>query len=103
VHTPLKVLDFDGPKVNFPKYDYLPWKSLGHFPGSLGRYMWFERQTPVLTTELKEDLPASLAPLEKLQDVIGTLVKLELKQKRADHLEPENRVVQVTPPPLKTH
>ncbi len=84
IHTPLKVLDFDGPKVTFPKYDYLPWKSLGHFPGSLGRYMWFERRTPVLTTELKEDLPASLLPLEKLQDVIGTLVKIEIKPRRAD-------------------
>lgn len=93
VHTPLKVLDFDGPKVTFPKYDYLPWKSLGHFPGSLGRYMWFERQTPVLTTELKEDLPASLAPLEKLQDVIGTLVKIELKPKRAE-AQQQNQVVQ---------
>lgn len=93
VHTPLKVLDFDGPKVKFPKYDYLPWKSLGHFTGSLGRYMWFERQTPVLTMELKEDLPQTLAPLEKLQDVIGTLVKLELKSKRADLEEEKKRVV----------
>lgn len=95
IHTPLKVLDFDGPKVTFPKYDYLPWKSLGHFPGSLGRYMWFERQTPVLTTELKEDLPATLAPLEKLQDVIGTLVKIEIKPKRADHQE-SKQVVNTT-------
>jgi len=84
VHTPLKVLDFDGPKVTFPKYDYLPWRSLGHFPGSLGRYMWFERQTPVLTTELREDLPSTLAPLEKLQDIIGTLVKIEIKPRNAE-------------------
>lgn len=84
IHTPLKVLDFDGPKVTFPKYDYLPWKSLEHFPGSLGRYMWFERQVPVLTTELNERLPPTLLPLERLQDVIGTLVKIELKSKRAD-------------------
>lgn len=95
VHTPLKVLDFDGPKVTFPKYDYLPWKSLGHFPGSLGRYMWFERQTPVLTTELKEDLPASLAPLERLQDVIGTLVKIELKPRKAE-LQETKQVVNTT-------
>lgn len=78
VHTPLKVLDFDGPKVSPPpKFDYLPWKSLGNYPGSLGRYMWFERQTPVLTMELKENLPPNLAPFEKLQDIIGSLVKLE--------------------------
>lgn len=81
VHTPLKVLDFDGPKVSPPpKYDYLPWRSLGNYPGSLGRYMWLERQTPVLTMELKENLPPNLAPFEKLQDIIGTLVKLETAQ-----------------------
>lgn len=78
IHTPLNVLDFDGPRVNPPKYDYLPWKSLGHFPGSLGRFMWFERQTPVLTLELKPDLPDHLETFEKLQDVIGTLVKVEI-------------------------
>lgn len=78
IHTPLNVLDFDGPKVTPPRFEYLPWKSLGHFPGSLGRYMWFERKTPVLTAELKEGLPTSYAPFERLQDVIGTLVKLEI-------------------------
>ncbi len=78
IHTPLNVLDFDGPKVKPPPFDYLPWKSLGHFPGSLGRYMWFERKTPVLTAELKDGLPTSYKPFEKLQDVIGTLVKLEI-------------------------
>jgi protein MpaA len=96
VHTPLKVLDFDGPKVTFPKYDYLPWRSLGHFTGSLGRYMWFERQTPVLTMELKEDLPQSLAPLEKLQDVIGSLVKLELKAKQAELQTEEKKIVKTS-------
>ena len=78
VHTPLEVLDYDGPKVQHPpKFDYLPWKSLGNYPGSLGRYMWLERQTPVLTMELTGSLPPNLAPFEKLQDIIGTLVKFE--------------------------
>lgn len=77
IHTPLKVLDFDGPRVPPPKFDYLPWKSLGHYPGSLGRYLWHERKTPVLTTELKEDLPKTSKPLVELQDVIGHLVSLE--------------------------
>ena len=83
VHTPLKVLDYDGPKVKPPKYDYLPWKNLGHFPGSLGRYMWFERKTPVLTMELKEDLPATTQPIMQLQDIIGFLVSLDLSPKDA--------------------
>lgn len=77
IHTPLNVLDFDGPRVRPPKYDYLPWKSLGHFPGSLGRYLWFERQKPVLTMELKSELPQRLDTFERLQDLIGTLVKFE--------------------------
>lgn len=85
VHTPLKVLDFDGPKVSPPpKFDYLPWRSLGNYPGSLGRYMWFERQTPVLTMELKENLPPNLAPFEQLQDIIGSLVKLETGKKKEE-------------------
>ncbi|KHD88702.1 MAG: carboxypeptidase [Bdellovibrio sp. ArHS] len=85
VHTPLKVLDFDGPKVAPPpKFDYLPWKSLGNYPGSLGRYMWLERQTPVLTMELKESLPPNLSPFEKLQDIIGSLVKLETGKTKAN-------------------
>lgn len=77
IHTPLKVLDYDGPKVKPPKFDYLPWKSLGTYPGSLGRYMWYERKTPVLTMELREDLPNSNDPWLKLQDIIGVLVGLE--------------------------
>jgi hypothetical protein len=78
IHTPLSVLDFDGPKVKPPAFPYLPWKSLGHMPGSLGRYMWHERQTPVLTAELHQGMPSSLKPFDQLQDVIGTLVKLEI-------------------------
>lgn len=80
VHTPLKVLDFDGPRVKPPHFDYLPWKSLGSYPGSLGRYLWLERKTPVLTAELKEDEPPAQS-MEQLQDVIGFLVSLELGEK----------------------
>lgn len=82
IHTPLKVLDYDGPKVKPPKFDYLPWKSLGHYPGSLGRYMWFERKVPVLTMELKEDLPNSNDPWLQLQDIIGVLVGLEMMSEK---------------------
>lgn len=88
IHTPLTVLDFDGPKVKPPKFDYLPWKSLGNYPGSLGRYMWFERKTPVLTMELKEDLPHSNQPLLKLQDIIGVLVSLEDMKKPKAEVKP---------------
>lgn len=92
VHTPLKVLDFDGPKIaSPPKYDYLPWKSLGSFPGSLGRYMWMERNTPVLTMELKENLPPNFGPFEKLQDIIGTLVKLERRRATVNVEEPSSK------------
>jgi len=80
IHTPLNVLDFDGPKLKIkPKFEYLPWKSLGTFPGSLGKYLWVERATPVLTTELKNSLPKLSGSFEQLQDLIGTLVKADLK------------------------
>lgn len=79
IHTPLNVLDFDGPRVPAPKFNYLPWRSLGHFPGSLGRYMWHERNIPVLTMELKDSLPKTNGPFEVLQDLIGTLVKYDMR------------------------
>ncbi len=79
IHTPLHVLDFDGPKVTPPIYNYLPWKRLGNFPGSLGRFLWVEKNIPVLTTELKQGLPANGTPFELLQDVIGQLVQKDLK------------------------
>lgn len=81
IHTPLNVLDFDGPKLlQKPNFSYLPWKSLGNFPGSLGRYLWVERDVPTLTAELKNSLPTTEAPFEALQDLIGGLVQKDLKK-----------------------
>ncbi len=79
IHTPLKVLDFDGPKIKPPISQILPWKSLGNFPGSLGRFMWVERKTPVLTVEWETDLPHSMKTFEHLQDLVGDLAAFELK------------------------
>jgi hypothetical protein len=75
IHTPLGVLDFDGPKVAMPKFAPLPWVSLGNFPGSLGRYMWVDRKVPVLTVELKSQKLAArqLEEFDKLQDISGTV------------------------------
>jgi hypothetical protein len=75
VHTPLGVLDFDGPKLAHPPvFHPLPWLSLGNFPGSLGRYMWKDRNVPVLTIELKgqKDLK-TLEEFDRLQDMSGTV------------------------------
>ncbi|MCB0422626.1 MAG: DUF2817 domain-containing protein [Bdellovibrionales bacterium] len=75
VHTPLGILDFDGPKhLSFPKFSPLPWISLGNYPGSLGRYMWKDRQVPVLTIELKGSEGISrLEEFDRLQDISGTV------------------------------
>jgi protein MpaA len=68
VHTPYKVLDFDGPKMLFPRYRDLPWRALGNFPGSLGRYMWKDYQVPVLTVELG----TTMVDAAQLQDIVGS-------------------------------
>jgi murein peptide amidase A len=75
VHTPLGVLDFDGPKVkNPPPFRPLPWMALGNFPGSLGRFMWVDRKVPVLTIELKGNQDVGkLEAFDKLQDISGTV------------------------------
>jgi hypothetical protein len=75
IHTPLGVLDFDGPKVPAPHFQPLPWVSLGNYPGSLGRYMWLDRHVPVLTVELKaqNDVNRSFEEFDRLQDITGTV------------------------------
>jgi hypothetical protein len=74
IHTPLGLLDFDGPRVKPPRNTPLPWVRLGHYPGSLGRYMWHERGTPVLTIELKG--AENLDELDHLQDISGFIARL---------------------------
>lgn len=73
IHTPLGVLDFDGPKLPAPQFSPLPWVSLGNYPGSLGRYMWIDRKVPVLTVELKRDGLKHLEQFDRLQDITGTV------------------------------
>lgn len=82
-HTPYRVLDFDGPKMPFPRYGDLPWRALGNFPGSLGRYMWRDYQIPVLTVELGEKMIDG----DALQDLIGTFAIDAVK--RAGEKKPE--------------
>jgi hypothetical protein len=86
VHTPLGLLDLDGPKVQKPKGFPLPWLALGNFPGSLGRYMWSDRKIPVLTIELKgnEDV-RKLEAFDKLQDLSGTVAIQADRLSKAKH------------------
>ena len=74
IHTPLGVLDFDGPRLNAPRFSPLPWQSLGNYPGSLGRYMWKDNKVPVLTIELKAKTGLKkLEQFDRLQDISGTV------------------------------
>lgn len=74
IHTPIGVLDFDGPPVRVPRNSPLPWTPLGNYPGSLGRYMWKDNNIPVLTIELRGNAGvAKLEQLDHLQDISGTL------------------------------
>lgn len=84
VHTPLGVLDLDGPKLKDPGFKALPWISLGNFPGSLGRYMWVDQKVPVLTVELKgtEDMKR-LEEFDRLQDISGTIAILADKARKS--------------------
>lgn len=74
IHTPYGVLDFDGPKIMPPKYPHIPWKSLGNYPGSLGRYMWVDRSKPTLTIELANTgVAEQLEKFDRLQDITGDI------------------------------
>ncbi len=75
VHAPYGILDHDG-KVAFPKNlkSPLPVKTLGSFPGSLGRYAGIDRKIPVITVELTEakQVPGSKAVEDLLVFVLNS-------------------------------
>lgn len=74
VHTPYGVLDFDGPKIPPPKFKPIPWRSLGNYPGSLGRFMWVDRAKPTLTIELHgSGVTEKLEKFDQLQDITGDI------------------------------
>jgi protein MpaA len=90
IHTPLAVLDFDGPKVNFPKFANLPWTSLGTYPGSLGRYMWHDRKVPVMTIELTSNIDQALDKFDQLQDISGQMARM-LSEQDKQKQNPKNQ------------
>jgi protein MpaA len=75
IHTPYGLFDFDGPPNKKIVTQLLPWKRLGTFPGSMGRYLWDERNIPVLTIELRPDsLQKHLSEFVILQDRVSELI-----------------------------
>jgi hypothetical protein len=84
VHTPYGLLDLDGPmEIDLPELPFLSWKRLGTFPGSLGRYLWVDRNVPVMTVELKDSKILSyFNHIDKLQDT-GGLLALKLNPAKA--------------------
>jgi hypothetical protein len=92
VHTPLGVLDFDGPRVPNPNFAPLPWVRLGNFPGSLGRYMWVDQKVPVLTIELKgADGLRRLEEFDRLQDISGTIAIQAGKMQKQEQTDAEQK------------
>ncbi|MFA5582899.1 MAG: M14 family zinc carboxypeptidase [Bacteriovoracaceae bacterium] len=76
IHTPYGQFDFDGPANKKLKTSILPWKRIGTFPGSLGRYLWEERGIPVLTIELRTDsLRKNRRGFLRLQDSLSDLIE----------------------------
>lgn len=92
IHTPLGLLDLDGPEVDIPKNASFPWSKLGNYPGSLGRYMWRDNQTPVLTIELKgPEFLTNIEQIDRLQDLSGLLARMaNQKQKEGTEKDAES-------------
>lgn len=92
IHTPYNVLDFDGPKIKAPAFAGMPWKTLGTYPGSLGRYMWADRLKPTLTIELSgTGVAEKLERFDKLQDITGDIaIKSEKILKDQDEEKPKS-------------
>ncbi|HEY8279216.1 MAG TPA: DUF2817 domain-containing protein [Bdellovibrionota bacterium] len=93
IHTPYGVLDFDGPKIQPPpKFPNIPWKNLGNYPGSMGRFMWVDRSKPILTIELgSKNVVAKLEEFDRLQDISGDIAIKSEKILKEKSKEPEKK------------
>ena len=72
IHAPYGLLDYDGPEYALPdNIGALKFKSLGTFPGSLGRYAWEDLKIPVMTIELGSAgrMPSNKEMLKMWQDI----------------------------------
>ena len=93
IHTPYGVLDFDGPDIQFPSFSTIPWRSLGNYPGSMGRFMWVDRSKPTLTIELhSKGVEKQLDKFDQLQDITGDLAirsekKIQEQKKKTEKSE----------------
>jgi murein peptide amidase A len=101
IHTPYNVLDFDGPKIPPPGFRPIPWKNLGNYPGSLGRYMWVDRSKPTLTIELAgKGVVEKLEEFDRLQDISGDIaIKSEKLLKEKGQGAPSKDKVKKDDPP----
>ena len=74
VHAPYNLVDFDAAdRSSAPRrLGVLPGKSLGTFPGSLGRYAGEERNIPVITLELPHSW--RMPPRAQINDIWDDLV-----------------------------
>jgi murein peptide amidase A len=106
IHTPYGVLDFDGPDITPPNFPHIPWRRLGNYPGSLGRFMWVDRAKPILTIELhQKGVAEQLDRFDRLQDITGDIaiaaekkmLKSQQKEAKKDKPAPNK-----TPPQEKS-
>jgi murein peptide amidase A len=74
VHAPYGLIDHDGP-IQFSRNERgpLPVKTLGAFPGSLGKYAGLERNIPVVTIEL--EAAKKIPEIKTVEDILVFVMK----------------------------
>ncbi len=76
VHSPLNLLDYDGPGIPASTLGSLRLRRLGNFPGTLGNYAGIEHGIPVMTVELSSSgrLPTSGEISSMWRDLVRWLI-----------------------------
>jgi len=78
LHTPFKVVNFDGPAKEIAEkigkiFNYPVEESIGYpTPGSFGTWAGIERNIPILTIEMDEEIPVKdlIAPFNEMIDLL---------------------------------
>lgn len=77
VHSPLNLVDYDGPGIAPTVLDGLRFRRLGNFPGTIGNFGGVQNRIPVITIELPSStkLPSNEEIASIWRDLVSWLIK----------------------------
>ncbi len=97
VHSPLNLVDYDGPGTPPSKLGSLRLFRLGNFPGTLGNYAGIVERIPVVTLELASSgrMPSSMEISSIWRDLVRWLINNIPVEEKPEQIQVKNEKIEL--------